>query len=105
MKEIRDGDLYKSVTVHGKTFELRYGFYEEYEKSSRYPEPIPIYPDFLREPIYTDEGYPFVTGMQEPCALAECDIKEDAFCAFCKHYAHEDELIGICLCEANRKRE
>ena len=47
MREIRDGDLYKTVTVHGKTFELRYGYYEEYERESLFSEPIPIYPDFL----------------------------------------------------------
>ena len=105
MNGIRDGDLYKIVEICGRRIELRYGFYEEFERNSLYSEPIPIYPDLRREPIYTDDGRPIVTGMQEPCENEECEIKEDPCCAFCRYYDHADELIGICLCEANRKLE
>ena len=104
MKEIRDGDLYKTVTVHGKTFELRYGFYEEYEKSSRYPEPIPIYPKFRKEPLYTDEGEPFVTMMQDACPYYKGEKKRtaDSTCDECKHFKHGEDWFGICICPKNK---
>ena len=65
MNKIRDGDVYKTITLHGRTFELKYGYYEEYERSSS--DPIPIYPDFKKEPQFTDSGAPFVTAMQDAC--------------------------------------
>ena len=47
----KEGDLYKVVTTFGKSFELRYGFYEERDRLSPLCEPAIIYPDFIREPI------------------------------------------------------
>ena len=103
MSEIKNGDLYKNVEVFGKNFELRYGYYEDFEKDSG--DPIPIYPNFLKEPIYTEEGYPFVTAMQDACASSS--LTKDAFglCAECEFYDEGEEFIGICLCEQNRKNE
>ena len=100
MNKGRDGDLYKIISLFGKSFEIRYGYYEEYERESG--EPIPIYPDFVSCPVHTEEGYPFVTQMQELCEHGESDFS-DAFCADCKHYRHGDDLIGICTCEKNKK--
>ena len=40
MHKIRDGDIYKIIELHGSTFELRYGYYEEYERGRE--EPVPI---------------------------------------------------------------
>ena len=62
-----EGELYKVVTVFGKTFELWYGYYEDYERENPTVEPMPIYPNFRKEPLYTDEGTPFVTMMQDAC--------------------------------------
>ena len=100
MNKIRDGDLYKIISLFGKKFEIRYGYYEEYERGRG--EPIPIYPDFTRSPEYTDEGYPFVTQMQELCEHGESKLS-DAYCVDCKYYRHGDEMIGICGCEKNKK--
>lgn len=100
MSKIRDGELYKTVNVFGSTFELRYGYYEEYEKGRG--EPIPIYPDFTREPLYTSDGFPFVTQMQELCSHGTSKF-EDGCCADCEHYRDGEELIGICTNENNRK--
>ena len=96
----KDGDLYKVVTIHDVRFELRYGYYEEFEREIG--EPIPIYPDFKRSPQYTSEGYPFVTQMQELCEHGESRFQEGC-CADCHHFVDEGELFGICNCSENRK--
>ena len=101
MNKARDGDLYKIVSLFGKNLHIKYGYYEEYERT--HGEPIPIYPDFKKEPIYTDDGYPLVTQMQELCDMGESKFKE-GLCADCKYYEHGDDLIGKCTCEANRKK-
>ena len=102
MNKIRDGDLYKVVTVHGKTFELYYGYYDEMERKSRYTEPIPIYPSFLEEPSYTVDGYPFATEMQDICSHFLGTEGEDS-CIACRHFQKGDEMIGICRCEQRLK--
>ena len=51
MNNIQEGDLYEVLEVYGHTFELRYGYYEERERARG--EPIPIYPDFKKHPLYT----------------------------------------------------
>ena len=100
MNKIRDGDLYRVVELFGQRFELRYGYYEEYERHSG--EPVPIYPDFKKSPVYSEDGHPFVTQMQELCAHGESKFT-DGCCVDCKHYSHGDDLIGICTNEKNMK--
>lgn len=102
MNKIRDGDLYKVVTVAGVSFELYYGYYDEIERESRFTEPIPIYPSFIDEPVYTDGGYPFATEMQDVCEHFLGRDGEDS-CYACRHFVKGDELIGICRCEARRR--
>lgn len=97
---VKNGDLYKVVTIHGVSFELRYGYYEEFERGVG--EPIPIYPDFKRSPQYTDDGYPFVTQMQELCEYGESNF-EDGCCVDCSHFSGSEELFGICTYYKNRK--
>ena len=60
----KEGDLYREIELWGRSFEIRYGYYEEIDRQY---DPMEIYPDFLQNPVYTEEGYPFVTLMQEPC--------------------------------------
>lgn len=100
MNKIRDGDLYKTVELHGEVFELRYGYYEEFERDKG--EPIPIYPDFKRNPKYTNEGYPFVTQMQELCEFGKSKF-DDGCCGECAYYEEGNELIGICTNIKNKK--
>ena len=100
MHKIRDGDLYRVVELFGQRFELHYGYYEEYERHSG--EPVPIYPDFKKSPVYSENGHPFVTQMQELCAHGESKFT-DGCCVDCKHYSHGDDLIGICTNEKNMK--
>ena len=94
----REGDVYKVLTAFGKSFTLRYGYYEERERESKWAEPMPIYPDFLKDPTYTEVGEPFVTGQFVG------KNREDG-CFGCEYYRKGDEFLGICVCIRNRKNE
>ena len=100
MNKIRDGDLYKIVELYGRRFELRYGYYEEFERESG--EPVPILPNFKDAPVYTEDGFPFVTQMQELCEHGESQFKEGC-CADCRYYRDGEDLIGVCDCPENRR--
>ena len=100
MRRPRDGDLYKIITLHGRTFALRYGYYEEFERARG--EPIPIYPSFRESPLYTDEGYPFVTAMQDACSHHSGGNPEYG-CHSCLYYKGGEELLGICVCDENKQ--
>lgn len=98
----KEGDLYKVLHAFGRAFELRYGYYEEFERT-RFSEPMPIYPDFLTDPVYADDGRPFVTGMQDACRHYCGKEKTDQVCAGCIYYIRGEEFIGLCGCEENRQ--
>ncbi|MBO7274183.1 MAG: hypothetical protein J6V22_04950 [Clostridia bacterium] len=95
--EPREGDLYREVEVFGKVFDLRYGYYEE--KDRRGPPDI-IYPNFIKEPVYTQDGKPFVTMMQDACQYYSGDIDSggDSICGDCKYFKHGEEWLGVCTC-------
>ena len=101
----KEGDLYKVVNTHGKTFELRYGYYEERDRQSPLCKPVVIYPDFTKEPVYTDEGTPFVTLIQDACKNYRGDAKRtsDTTCAECMYFRRGEEWFGICTCPRNEK--
>ena len=46
----QEGELFKIITLGGKSFEIKYGYYEDYERNMG--DPIPIYPDFIKAPCY-----------------------------------------------------
>ncbi|MBR6676774.1 MAG: hypothetical protein IKL24_05535 [Clostridia bacterium] len=97
----KEGDLYKTINLCGKSFEIRYGFYEERDRHSQYAEPIEIYPDFIKAPQYTDDGKPFVTAIQPPCKSFDGKKNVNSVCEDCRYYKHGEELIGICTCPDN----
>ena len=101
----KEGDIYKVVETFGKTFELRYGFYDERDRQSPLCEPAIIYPDFIREPLFAENGEPFVTVMQDACEHYDGNIEQtpDSTCAECKHFKQGKEWFGICTCPKNRK--
>lgn len=93
----REGELYKTVELHGKRFTLYYGYYEECDRKNPLCEPIPIYPDFLKAPVYTDSGEPFVTAMQDPCGgYKGGKQRTDTTCADCEYFKKGEEWFGIC---------
>ena len=105
--EHEEGELYKIITTFGKTFELRYGYYGEKDRQNPLCQPAAIYPDFTVEPLYTDEGDPFVTMLQDACTSYRGESKKtpDTTCAECKYFKRGEEWFGICKCEQNRKNE
>lgn len=100
--EPKEGELYKRIAVFGETFEIRYGYYEEFERY--YNEPMPIYPDFLKSPMYTPSGKPFVTQMQDACRHYSGREQSDRDCGDCSHYIHGEEFLGLCGCKENEKQ-
>lgn len=98
-----EGELYKILNIYGNVFEIKYGYYEECDRNNPVVEPMPIYPDFIKNPVYTDGGLPFVTKMQDACQHYIGKEITDKGCAECEHYKHGDELIGICTCFNNKK--
>ena len=92
----KEGELFKVIELHGAVFEIRYGYYEE---TDRQFEPVEIYPDFIKNPIYTNDGFPFVTLMQEPCEhFKKLSDDPDCDCSNCMHMERGDELIAVCRC-------
>ena len=100
--EPKEGELYKRVTVEGKTFELYYGYYEDFEREHH--EPIPLYPDFARNPEYTADGIPIVTGMQNPCPYYS-GREDGESCSECSYFKICRELFGLCTNPQNRKSD
>ena len=98
---MHEGDLYKKISIGGRDFEIRYGFYADYERESGLNDPIPIYPDFKAHPMYTADGFPFVTQMQGVCEHGDSRFL-DGFCIDCRYFVGGDDLIGICKCKKRR---
>ena len=95
MDKAKDGELYKRIELFGRVFEIYYGYYEEFEKQSANAEPIPIYPDFQKDPIYSDRGYPFATHMQSLCEDGNSRFA-DGCCIDCSYFSDGKYMIGIC---------
>ena len=101
----KEGDLYKVITTFGKTFELYYGYYEEKDRHSSFATPIEIYPDFIKAPLFTEEGFPFVTAIQEVCEYYEKVADTTNRCIDCLYFQKGEELFGLCKCKSRRKNE
>ena len=99
----KEGDLYKEVTISDKTFRLLYGYYESFERESPFNDPIPIYPDFIKEPHYTAEGIPIATAMQNVCEFYNGKNDEDSSCSDCVFFQKYEELFGLCNCSHNKR--
>ena len=96
----QEGDLYRVISTFGKTFELYYGYYEDVDRMSKFAKPIEIYPDFLKDPVFTSDGIPFVTAIQNTCNQY-IKIKDTTDrCADCKYFLKGEELFGLCMCKA-----
>ena len=93
----QEGDLYREVTVGGRTFRLVYGYYAEYEREGKFNDPYPIYPDLIARPLFTEDGEPIVTAMQDVCAQYTGPAEGDS-CGQCIHFHKCEELFGLCRC-------
>ena len=100
--KIKENDLYKIINIYGKSFEIRYGYYDEKERFSVYNEPVPIFPDFIKNPIFSDEGYPFVTCMQDVCGNFVKKRNSEG-CFGCVFFNEGADLIGVCIFRKSKK--
>ena len=101
MNKASEGDLYGIVNVCDKVFEIRYGYYEDYERNSKYNEPVPVYPDLYKNPEYSNDGYPIVTQMQQVCEMYH-GSRSDGRCGLCPYFQKEERLFGLCKCSARQ---
>ena len=96
-----EGDVYEVLYVDGGTFEIRYGYYEDFERNTT--EPVPIYPDLSKTPVYGTSGSRIVTFMQETCRHfipVDGDGTENC-CGCCRHYPKNKQMINPCTCPEN----
>ncbi len=94
-----EGDIYKKITVSGKTFVILYGYYSDKERDG---EPMPVLPDFDMVPVYDGEGRRLVTRIQDACKHYKPKTeKGDGWCSDCEYFPDPREDIGICQCENN----
>ncbi len=99
----REGDVFDILCVGGHQFTIRYGYYEEAERGVT--DPIPIYPCFVENPMYTEDGHPLVTRIQDACEHYHTSEENggDGWCSDCIHCHSTHEEIGICRCPYRRK--
>lgn len=99
----REGELYKIIKVGDVAFPIYYGYYDEADRQNQNIEPMEMYPDFNSDPVYTNEGIPFVTAMQKPCEHFSGEPDGDNTCYQCSHYKKCEELIGLCSAKERRR--
>ena len=99
-----EGELFKTVNVYGKVFNIYYGYYDESDRHAKYNEPVPVYPDLDKNPVCDEKGNRIVTKMQIACPHYSGKPSEDS-CSQCQYFKRGEDLFGICLCESNRKNE
>ena len=94
----KEGDVYTVVTIENYTFELRYGYNEDYERNG---EPFVLYPDLESNLLYTKSGFRIVSAIQSTCENYKAfneKSKEDA-CYTCDFYSDRNADVGICQCK------
>ena len=90
--------------VGGRSFHV----YAEYDELG---ETYLAYPDFEETPEYTDDGRPFATASQESCLYCKPDDAgkpAPGDCGGCGWFFREAtpfDPIGICMCDALRRRD
>lgn len=100
----REGDLYRVIEIGGHRFELRFGFYEEFERE--FGEPVVIYPDLAEVKLYDEGGKRIVTAIQNPCSHYKVpeNKSRDECCCDCEYYRYYGDDIGTCACAENDRR-
>ncbi len=99
MKNIEEGSLYKSITIEDNTFDIFYGYYSEAERQRW--EPAPIFPDFTKTPMFTQDGAPYTRADQDVCKhyTPKPQVSGENWCNDCQHYRLGEEVLGVCLCD------
>ncbi len=80
----------------------------ELREDAHSPKVREYYPDFRKEPVYTKDGRPFTTALEDACPDAEhADDGLCIDCTGCKFYrkAAEKTLFGVCMNDKKRKAQ
>ena len=104
-------DEYKSRYVSGKpgrivrVFGCEFHLFNYLEDGD--PQKYLDLPQFYEYPEYTDDGRPFASMGQEPCACSQPrDPDDDRFfeCCECKYFMQDDppDIIGVCMCDERK---
>ena len=101
----KEGDIYKTLSVGEHIFELKYGYYEAFERGRG--EPVVIYPDLKNNSLYDGEGRRIVTAVQVACEYYNAlrEIEQEGICSECIYYPESNKDIGICLCRETRRSQ
>ena len=99
----KEGDLYKIYVVDDHTFEIRYGFYEENERGR--VEPLPVFPDLVKDPVYTHSGFPVAALIQPACEYYKPRRENfpEYSCGDCISYDSGKAEMGRCVCPMRRR--
>ena len=104
--DFKEGDFYKTIEIEGVRFDIHYGYYDpEMERGNM--EPIPLFPNFIKHPRYTEKGYMFLTADQPTCEYfkPKSSISDEGWCNDCEYIELYESCLGVCRCEQNRKNE
>ena len=79
--------------------------YREYDESDSLN--LLVYPDFEENPVYTDEGRPFVLRVAESCEYGQTDDPDGhdyGDCGGCLFFYREqpEDPIGVCMSEQRK---
>lgn len=91
-----EGTLYRIIDLHGCSFPIYYGYYDELDRKNPTVDPMPVYPDFVANPHFSADGYRFVTKMQDACSHYRGEATAEKECADCVYYCHGEDLLGMC---------
>ncbi len=99
----KEGELYKIITIHGKAFPIYYGYHSEAERGRW--EPTPLFPDFLLNATYTEDGQPYARADQDVCEHYQPKPTESGenWCNDCWHFLLGEDIIGICQCDKRKQ--
>ena len=100
----KEGDLYKTIILGGKTIEIRYQRYEDFDPEHQIDYEVKMFED---NPEYTVDGFAFRNAQDEVCPYlvpkdGNCD--GNFTCESCAYLSDRVEHIGICGCTAKRQR-
>ena len=75
-----------------------------YDKRSKMD--IERYPNLIRHPVYTPEGYWMMLTIEDACPQADLQPGVCQDCGSCNHYTQlDDTWIGVCHSPAMRRQE
>ncbi len=104
MERVKEGTLYKRLKIKNISFDIFYGYNSETEREKW--GPVPVFPDLVKNEVFTETGERIVRADQDICHLysPKKSVSGENWCNDCKYYSHGEEIIGICRCKNNKLR-